>query len=296
MNHNIYLQFENKIYTKTLNINTIQEYTNNDIKIIDIFIDILSNHNHNHNHNYINYYKNNYFFIQNGKIVNSNDNIYTGVKTHINNKTNTNNITYIECYRKQKGGDFLDDILSIFDVIFDVIFKPIKAIGNAFIFLLKLLFWFLRFIVWFIRFVMWIFTDLLDPGNLLNDFYNSLMLILYSLCNAAFNIVIALLSLTINTIGGWMQGIWGWDMSGLTKQDKDSKYFKSFNRTAGQKSYVTNTNTVPFSIILGTILCPPMGVFMDLGTTGWINIIVCCLLTMLFYLPGLCYAFLIIYS
>jgi uncharacterized membrane protein YqaE (UPF0057 family) len=93
-----------------------------------------------------------------------------------------------------------------------------------------------------------------------------------------------------------MQGFWGWDMSGLNKNDKNSNYFKSYSRTKGQKTYLTNANTVPFSIILGTIICPPMGVFMDMGTSGWLNIIVCCLLTLLFYIPGLCYALLIIYS
>jgi len=39
-----------------------------------------------------------------------------------------------------------------------------------------------------------------------------------------------------------------------------------------------------------------MGVFMDMGTSGWLNIIICALLTLCFYLPGLCYALLIIYS
>ena len=97
-------------------------------------------------------------------------------------------------------------------------------------------------------------------------------------------------------IGGWMQGFWGWDMSNLTKNDKESIYFKNFDRIKGRKSYLTTTNTIPFSIILGTILCPPMGVFMDMGITGWINIIICCLLTLLFYLPGLCYALMIIYA
>jgi uncharacterized membrane protein YqaE (UPF0057 family) len=122
------------------------------------------------------------------------------------------------------------------------------------------------------------------------------MLITVTICKIPFELIMASFKICINIIGGWMQGFWGWDMSSLTKADKNSPYFKSFNRTAGQKIYYTQQNTVPFSIILGTILCPPMGVFMDMGTTGWLNIIICCLLTLLFYLPGLCYALLIIYS
>ena len=105
-----------------------------------------------------------------------------------------------------------------------------------------------------------------------------------------------LLALSINTIGGWMQGFWGWDQSSLTANDMNSNYFKNINRTSGKKCYLTSSNTVPFSIILGTILCPPIGVFMDLGLTGWMNILICALLTLLFYIPGLIYALLIIYS
>ena len=93
-----------------------------------------------------------------------------------------------------------------------------------------------------------------------------------------------------------MQGFWGWDQSSLTSNDMNSNYFKNINRTSGKKCYLTNSNTVPFSVILGTILCPPIGVFMDMGLTGWLNILICILLTLLFYIPGLVYALLIVYS
>ena len=114
--------------------------------------------------------------------------------------------------------------------------------------------------------------------------------------NSLLNIFIALTSKIINTFGGWMQGFWGWDQSSLTKNDKNSNYFKSIDKSKGSKCYLTDTNTVPFSVILGTVLCPPIGVFMELGLAGWLNIVICGLLTLLFYLPGLCYALLIIYA
>ena len=106
----------------------------------------------------------------------------------------------------------------------------------------------------------------------------------------------SLFSLSVNTIGGWMQGFWGWDQSSLTQTDKESNYFRKQNRNKGKKCYLTNTNTIPFSVVLGTILCPPIGVFMDMGISGWLNILICVLLTLLFYIPGLVYALLIIYS
>ena len=105
-----------------------------------------------------------------------------------------------------------------------------------------------------------------------------------------------LLSFSVNLMGTWMQGFWGWDQSGLTKKDRESNYFQKLNKNKGKKCYLTNSNTVPFSVVLGTRVCPPRGVFMDMGLTGWLNIIVCILLTLLFYIPGLVYALLVIYA
>lgn len=226
-----------------------------------------------------------YFFIKDGKLVNPDD--------IINNK---HNITNLEYYQRQKGGSLVDSILDSVLGFFDPIIKPLIAIGNVFIFLIKFIFFILKFGLWFCKFIIWILIDLFNPVNFFNDFFKSIMLILYAVYNSIFNIIFAMMSLMVNSIGGWFQGFWGWDMSGLTKNDKNSPYFRSFNRQNGHKSYITNGNTVPFSIIFGTILCPPMGVFMDLGISGWLNILICALLTLLFYLPGLCYALLIIYS
>jgi uncharacterized membrane protein YqaE (UPF0057 family) len=192
--------------------------------------------------------------------------------------------------------DILKIVLKAVLGVFDPIVKPIIVIGEFFIFLITVIIWIFKFIVWLVQFLFWFLTDLLNPLNFLSDFFQATMIIIVSICRLPLDIIVALFTIVVNTIGGWMQGFWGWDMSNLTKNDKNSNYFKKFDRTKGQKSYFTNTNTVPFSIILATIICPPMGVFMDMGTSGWINIIICCLLTLLFYLPGLCYALLIIYG
>ena len=160
----------------------------------------------------------------------------------------------------------------------------------------KFIEWILKFILWFIQFLMWVITDLLNPLKLATEFFKSLMVIIIAILRLPFDLFIGFFAMVINSIGGWMQGFWGWDQSGLNKADKNSNYFRGRDRVKGTKYYLTNSNTVPFSIILGTLLCPPMGVFMDMGTSGWLNIIVCCLLTLIFYVPGLVYALLIIYS
>ena len=61
-----------------------------------------------------------------------------------------------------------------------------------------------------------------------------------------------------------------------------------------KKCFSTRAGKLPFSIIIGTILLPPLGVFMELGISGWINIVVCVLLTLAFYFPGLIYALILL--
>lgn len=46
--------------------------------------------------------------------------------------------------------------------------------------------------------------------------------------------------------------------------------------------------------ILITVLCPPAGVFMAYGFYGFLQIIICAVLSLFFYLPGLVYAFVVI--
>jgi uncharacterized membrane protein YqaE (UPF0057 family) len=229
----------------------------------------------------------NYFIIFNGKIIDNNSNINIILNdNNILNNSSTYKIYKFDIYERQYGGgsiigDLVNGIVQIF-TLFKYIFSIIKWIGN--------------FLIWLIKFVVWFFTDFLNPGNLSNEFFQSLMIIVLAICKAPLDILMSLFSGSINTVGGWMQGFWGWDMSNLTETDRQSNYFKNINKRKGEKCYLTNGNTVPFSIILGTILCPPIGVFMDLGLTGWINILICILLTLLYYVPGLIYALLVIYS
>jgi len=192
--------------------------------------------------------------------------------------------------------EIINMIMGPIEIILKPIFSPISIIGKVFIFLIQLIIWFGKFLYWFIFFIGWLFSDLLNPVKLITDFWASIILILVTIFSTVMNLAMGIVAFITNTVGGWMQGFWGWDQSNLTYNDRNSKYFKGIDRIKGKKCYLTNNNTVPFSIILGTILCPPIGVFMDLGLTGWVNIFICALLTLLFYLPGLFYALLIIYS
>ena len=251
------------------------------LKTIPKYIETLEDVILNLNTNKINEHQiilKNYYIIHNGKIIDKN--------THIANlKHYSNNIINIEIIKRQKGG------AGLFDV-----FDGIIQMAKFFFKIYDIMKWLGNFIVWYVFFMVWLFTDLLNPLHFGNEFFNSLMILVLTICKLPFDILFALLTFSINIVGGWMQGFWGWDQSSLTQLDRDSNYFHKVNQKNGKKCYLTNTNKVPFSIILGTILCPPIGVFMDLGMTGWLNIIICALLTLLFYIPGLTYALLIIYS
>jgi uncharacterized membrane protein YqaE (UPF0057 family) len=231
------------------------------------------------------------FYICNGKLINPNIQF-----SELNSDKSYDKSYSIECFDSLVGGDFLDLILKPIEIIFSVIFKPIGAIGNVFIFLLQLIIWLIKFIYWFLFFIAWLFSDLLNPVKLISDFWNSIVLIIVTIFSTVMNVLMGIAAVITNSVGGWMQGFWGWDQSGLTKNDKNSNYFKGIDRVKGKKCYLTNNNTVPFSVLLGTILCPPIGVFMDMGLTGWFNIFICTILTVLFYVPGLFYALLVIYS
>ena len=45
--------------------------------------------------------------------------------------------------------------------------------------------------------------------------------------------------------------------------------------------------------MISTIICPPLGVFMSFGLKGYLKIFLCCLLSLVYYVPGLIYALLI---
>jgi len=281
--HKIILEYNNNIYIK--NILEDEILYNKHLTLQTLFINTI------HKKYIYDFIKNinNYYFIKDNKLIHP----YTNLKNIINNKSQSY-IHNIKCYPKQKGGS--DPIIKVISLLFKPIIDPILMIGDVFKMIIDYTIWLIKFVIWFIQFLLWLFTDLLNPLNFLTDFFNTIIVIVYAIFSSVFNIILGIMATSVNTVGSWMQGIWGWDQSSLTKSDRESIYFTKMNRSKGKKCYLTNTNTVPFSIILGTILCPPIGVFMDMGLTGWLNIIICILLTLLFYIPGLVYALLIIYA
>jgi uncharacterized membrane protein YqaE (UPF0057 family) len=203
----------------------------------------------------------------------------------------------VDVIPRQRGGDILNMILKPIEIIFNPIIAPFVVIGKVFSFAIKLIVWFVKFIIWAFEAVFWLFTDLLNPKNFIEDFFNGFMTVVMVILITPVQTLIAFLEYSANMVGNLIMGsFWGWDQTNLTPLDKASNYFQSSKECRNKKCYLTETNKVPFSIILGTVLCPPMGVFMVYGITGWLNILICTILTVLFYVPGLIYGLLIVYT
>ena len=100
----------------------------------------------------------------------------------------------------------------------------------------------------------------------------------------------------VNYVGdNILNSVFGWDNTpdSNNKEDKQSGYFQ--DECNDNKCYAAPDGTVPFPVIIATILCPPVGVFMEYGLTGWFQLIICAVLTLVFYFPGLIYALILIY-
>ena len=204
---------------------------------------------------------------------------------------------------KMYGGGIFEDIIgsivSLFDeILFNPILYPIKPILKV----LQLIFWHLplfliKLVIWIIKFIMWFTIEVASPSKLVNDCINTVKLLTFTLLSGVFEFLKIMLKKTVNKFGHTVfNGFWGWDQVILDEWDyKYAKYFNEEESCRTTKCYRTTVNKVPFSVIVGTIICPPIGVFMEYGVTGWLNIIACALLTLLYYFPGLLYALIILY-
>lgn len=176
------------------------------------------------------------------------------------------------------------------------ILKSIIDISKFFLLILQGIFWFVKLVgYWLPRFTIWVLS-IINPYALIMDSFGTLVFIVKAILLAPLEFIVALIKAGVNKFFSFIFSVfWGWDNTASTTNDYKSKYFRS-GRT-DRKCYATaNNGKIPFSVIVGTILCPPAGVFMEYGMTGWFQILVCIVLTCIFYIPGLLYALLLIYN
>jgi uncharacterized membrane protein YqaE (UPF0057 family) len=222
----------------------------------------------------------------------------------------------------KKAGGILRMILNFILKIFDPIIKPLKMIATVFVLLLKGIMFMISGIIWMISLIIWTITVFIPsiPG----DIYGLLKKLFYVLYYAIIDVFVSIFRYGFNYLGNMTIGaIYGWDnveyirrVEELEKQKNSNNTFKNTsnnkfentsksstsnnscnkdNHLSGKKYYKTDDNTLPISVVILTVLCPPIGVFMEYGLLGWFNILVCALLTLAFYFPGLIYALILLY-
>jgi uncharacterized membrane protein YqaE (UPF0057 family) len=183
--------------------------------------------------------------------------------------------------KKNKTDDIREDFIIGGGNPFKVFIKPIEAIGNFFTKDIPNFFKFLwKLIMWLVDFIAWIFTDLLNPMIWIEDvimgFFVGLQLLGAGIMDGIVGIARRLFNLVF---GPFIKGIWGDDY--VTKNNS--------------KCYKMPDCSVPYPVLFATIILPPLGVFMELGLKGWLNILICAVLTLVLYLPGLIYALILLY-
>lgn len=221
----------------------------------------------------------------------------------------TNNTNFFIINNKLKGGignaigkiisAAVDAVVGFFDeILFGPILKPIMLVVKVLyiVFILSPI-WLIKFSIWLVRFTVWFFAEVANPFKFINDFVGTTKMLTFTILHSIVQFFLVLVKNFVNYFGFTVyNGFWGWDKVVMDKWDHDySEYHNCKDACRGQKCYKTNTDKIPFSIILGTVICPPIGVFMEYGVTGWLNILVCIVLTALFYFPGLIYALIVLY-
>jgi uncharacterized membrane protein YqaE (UPF0057 family) len=225
---------------------------------------------------------------------------YTIIRTkqQFNNAYNSSNPKNIELKPRINGGNIFKKVFGkIFKAIFkvfDPIIKPLRAIADAVMGLIRMVIYMGMLIIWMIKFMTWFLTDFLFSIPL--DIITLSKRIVYLVFDAITSIFKAIIYKLGNNFGNMtLSGLMGADNvpDNSINESTDGEFFQ---KTAYEtKCYRTSDGLVPFSVIIATILCPPVGVFMEYGLFGWFNILICALLTLAFYFPGLIYALILLY-
>lgn len=137
-----------------------------------------------------------------------------------------------------------------------------------------------KLLLWIIMIIPWFFKDFLNPFVWIQDILASVFVGLQLFVQAVLDGFMAIVRKSFDLVFGPIaNGIWADD----------------FPDKSQSKCYKMPDCSVPYPVLFGTIILPPLGVFMELGLKGWLNILICAVLTLLYYFPGLIYALILLY-
>jgi len=179
-----------------------------------------------------------------------------------------------------KGG--VNDIRETFYSI-GGIGKSLKTIGQSIGSFFKILFWVFKFVFYFIG-------ELLNPFNLLNDLSTSFISLPRIIINVVVRLIVTFSKYIVNNIlNPIINKAFGWDIN-IDGSDADKDVIST-----DKKCYKADEGALPNTVIISTILLPPLGIFMRFGLQKWLEILIAGALTMLYYIPGLIYTFIMIW-
>lgn len=152
-----------------------------------------------------------------------------------------------------------------------------------------------RFFKWlFVDFFKWLFTEFLNPYYILHDIARGILsvlrVIILAVLDATSGVMRSLINLVFEPI---VSSFWGYTPN--EKEINPDDKSESAKCSKGKKCFEQPDTNVAFPVIIATVILPPMGLFMELGLKGWMNLLLCAILTLFYYFPGLIYALIILY-
>ena len=209
--------------------------------------------------------------------------------------SNKNRVVSVDWFYPLKGGFVIEVIEAVIGI-----FRFLLYIPKAFIWLGRMVVWCIKTIIYLIVLV----SQVLSKDGILG----LVRFVAQEILMAPFILAGTFLSRVVNsfgqqTVGGWLTGSDNAPDDNdadrpIDPNDPDTDNLPSdpaCPNGSGRKCYRTQAGTVPTPVIIATVLFPPAGVFMELGLHGWIQILVCLLLTFMFYFPGLIYGLIVLY-
>jgi uncharacterized membrane protein YqaE (UPF0057 family) len=209
-----------------------------------------------------------------------------------NSEPRKRHVIAVDWFYPVRGGFIIETIDAVRGMVKFMLYIP-----KAFIWLGRLVTWLIKTIIYLIVLT----VQVLSKDGILG----LIRFLTTEIIMAPFIIVGTFLRRAVNsfgqqTVGGWLTGADNTpdDNDPDRPIDPDTDNLSSdplCPNGDGRKCYRTPDGGIPTTVIIATVLFPPAGVFMELGLHGWIQILVCLLLTFMFYFPGLIYALIVLY-
>ena len=177
----------------------------------------------------------------------------------------------------------MDIIDKIFKPIFDPILSPIMGIIDAMVLLIKAIIIVLTAIPQLLMAAL----QILNPINIVNDSITGIFMSIKIIIVNIFGFLMPKNG-KYNKCKDTGEGVFGY----RRKRNEEGKLVK------GEKcgrDRVCKRNYILKYIV--TVLCPPLGLFLHMGASGWFHVIICTVLTVYaYYFPGLIYTLLHVMS